>query len=354
MKKAVSYIGYILLIASFAALVTLFALASKNEKILAGTVASSFAAASESEPSPDGNAEATGAVRVKTFKVTSSGYIRMIPGGSFKISVSTEPANANERLVWHSFDPSTCTVGTDGVVKALKQGFGTIEVSTADGENPLRIMVDVLNKPDTIIDAPYITQIYEWPNGCEAVSTVMALNYAGIDIGVDEFIDNYLDMSPLPEIRDDGELWGYSPWEYFLGDPRDYDGLCCYAPAITKALDKFVDTEKYEVIELHGASLDELCRDYVMQGDPVIVWATMYMNYPYEPGWEWNVIDGGEGETFSWVAPIHCLLLVGFDSDYYYFNDPTAGEKVAYPKWDSEVAYEGLYEQAIVVRQKKS
>ena len=51
-----------------------------------------------------------------------------------------------------------------------------------------------------IIDAPYIYQNVDYPNGCESVSAVMALRYFGIDMTVDDFIDNYLDMGDAPVV----------------------------------------------------------------------------------------------------------------------------------------------------------
>ena len=46
------------------------------------------------------------------------------------------------------------------------------------------------------IDVPYIDQSKRYPTGCESVSTVMALQYAGVNISVDKFIDNYLYTTP--------------------------------------------------------------------------------------------------------------------------------------------------------------
>lgn len=336
---------------SILAIIAVFFLSSKDVAALPITPAGESSSRASAYAAEDEEFKANGIVPLESFRITgTSGYLNMIPGGSYKIDIVKTPENSNEKLIIINSNDSICEVSPDGLIKALDTGTSMLSISDQSGSVTARILIDVMKKPDTIIDVPYITQIYDYPNGCESVSTVMALNYEGIDISVDDFIDKYLDMKPLPEIGDDGELYGYSPWNYFLGDPRDYSGLCCYAPAIVKALDKFVDKDEYEVLELYDVPLETLCRDYVMGGDPVIVWATMYMGYPYEFGWEWNVIGGDDGEVFSWVAPIHCLLLIGYDDNYYYFNDPTAGEKVAYSKWDTSVAYEGLYEQAIVIR----
>ena len=47
------------------------------------------------------------------------------------------------------------------------------------------------------IDVPYIDQSKLYPTGCESVSTVMLLRFLGIDITVDEFIENIWKRSLL-------------------------------------------------------------------------------------------------------------------------------------------------------------
>ncbi len=330
------------------AVVILFSF-SAGEKDLPVTLSEPSAAAPQSEASGDGAAEPNGAVPLESFVAHTPPYVKMVPGGTFNVSVERVPENSNEKLTWKSSAPQIAEVSQDGVITAISRGVAAITVEGFNGEGLSRIIIDVVRTPDALLDVPYITQIYDYPNGCESVAAVMALNYEGIDITVDEFIEKYLDMAPLPEYVD-GELWGYSPWFYFLGDPRDASGLCCYAPCIVNALNKFVDTEKYEILELYGEDIEDLCANYVKQGDPVIFWGTMYMNAPYIPGWCWNIY--GTDDTYYWVDPMHCLLLVGYDRDNYYFNDPTAGKAVAYSKSDVEAAYEGLYRQAVVVRRK--
>lgn len=57
----------------------------------------------------------------------------------------------------------------------------------------------------------------------------------------------------------------------------------------------------------------------------------------------------GTGELFTWIYPLHCLLLTGEDGDTYLFNDPMAGKNVAYPKEQVEEAFEGVGMQAVVL-----
>lgn len=57
---------------------------------------------------------------------------------------------------------------------------------------------NIANETDNqkIYDIPLILQNPKYPNGCEAATAVMLLNYYGIDINLDEFI-NLLPKSPI-------------------------------------------------------------------------------------------------------------------------------------------------------------
>lgn len=203
---------------------------------------------------------------------------------------------------------------------------------------------EIYTKPSTptgnskIIQAPFISQLGKYPTGCESVTTVMALNHAGINISVDTFIDNYLNRSGTP----------FDPNISFGGNPRSTSGYGCYAPVIKKALDKVLSGQKYTAKQLYGVSLKNLCSNYIDKGIPVILWATMYMNTPYiSSTWTYN------GKTINWIAPEHCLLLIGYDSTHYIFNDPlTSQSQTYYSKSSVETAYKGLNLQAIVLEKK--
>ena len=203
---------------------------------------------------------------------------------------------------------------------------------------------EIYTKPQTpvgnskIIQAPFISQLGKYPTGCESVTTVMALNHIGIDVSVDKFIDSYLTKTGVP----------FDPSISFGGNPRSTSGYGCYAPVIKKALDKVLSGQKYTAKQLYGVSLKNLCSNYIDKGIPVILWATMYMNTPYiSSTWTYN------GKTINWIAPEHCLLLVGYDSSHYIFNDPlTSQPQTYYSKSSVETAYKGLNYQAIVLEKK--
>lgn len=166
------------------------------------------------------------------------------------------------------------------------------------------------------LDVPYIDQSVKYPTGCESVSTVMLLQYLGYSLTVDEFIEKYLERRDFEER--DGQLYGPSPDEYFCGSPYDENSFGCYAPVICRALEKAAG-DKYRIINETGTSMEELLTNYIDKGIPVIFWACINMREPVV-GPEWKLID--RDETFTWISNEHCMLLVGYDDECYYFNDP--------------------------------
>jgi uncharacterized protein YvpB len=214
-------------------------------------------------------------------------------------------------------------------------------------EPPTEAATEAKAEP-VILDAPYISQNEGYPTGCEAISAVMALNNAGVTITPNEFIDDYLPQGLEPEYSYEyGTYVGDSPQEYFLGNPYSEDGIGCYSQVIVQSLEKII-RDKNASLKIESGyigTLEELCDTYIDSGTPVIVWATMEMKTAQE-GMTWLTSDGGE---FTWVGPEHCLLLVGYDDDNYYFNDPQKGRATAYPREKCETAYTALGCQSIAL-----
>ena len=166
------------------------------------------------------------------------------------------------------------------------------------------------------LEVPYIDQSVKYPTGCESVSAVMLLQYLGYSITVDEFIEKYLELGKLEE--QDGELYGPNPNECFCGSPYDEESFGCYVPVIKNALEKAVG-DSYQVIDETGTPIEKLLKMYIDQGMPVVFWACINMREPITgPCWKLR----GCGSEFTWISNEHCMLLVGYDEEGYYFNDP--------------------------------
>lgn len=192
-----------------------------------------------------------------------------------------------------------------------------------------------------IINAPYLNQ-YDvgMPNGCESVSAVMALQYIGIPITPEEFVSNYLDMGNAPS----GGI-GPDPNIVFVGDPRSPGGWGCYAPVILKALNKISGQYNFYAYNLSGQLLEDLCSIYVNKGIPVIIWATVDMTDYFEYRY-WST---PEGSDVQYNNKLHCLLLVGYDENNYYFHDPMRKAYKGFSKSKVDEAYNLLGKQAVVI-----
>lgn len=195
------------------------------------------------------------------------------------------------------------------------------------------------------LDVPYIDQREKYPTGCESVSTVMALRYAGLDMDVETWIDRYLPKGAAPH-EENGIRVGVNPWKAFPGDPYLADGWGCFVPVIEKAAEKALAGTGYRVKPLYNLPFQALCRLYVSRGIPVILWATLDMaEGRLCTPWQ---MDDGTGE-YTWTEPMHCLVLTGSDGENIYCNDPMRGKDTVYP-WDkAEKAYHTMHTQAAVV-----
>lgn len=197
------------------------------------------------------------------------------------------------------------------------------------------------------IDVPYISQNVEYPTGCELVSASMLLSFYGFDITAGELIDKGYIKQSKAEYKGN-EIYYADPNKAFIGDPRSESGYGCYSPALLEGLKKYLEDEYFDAVNLSEISLHDLCMEYIDFGEPVIVWASINMIQTAVAENAWTIKE--TGEKFSWISNEHCLVLVGYDDDYYYFNDPQKGASVPYEKGIVEKRYEELGRQAITVR----
>ena len=162
----------------------------------------------------------------------------------------------------------------------------------------------------------------------------------------EDFIDTCLSKAPEP-VCENGVWYAANPQYFYLGDPYTDDGWGCFAPAVCAGLRNYLgNSPDYDVREVYGQTLSDLCRDYIDRGIPVIVFATMGMAEPRESR-TWTIPE--TGETYTWKTPMHCLLLVGYTEDAFVFNDPLAAKQTFYPAGKALSAHAGMGMQAAVL-----
>ena len=188
-----------------------------------------------------------------------------------------------------------------------------------------------------VINVPFINQTTKYKTACESISAVMVLQYYNQNISPETFIDNYLDK---------GSYESFDPNVCFGGNPYTTAGMGCYAPVITEAANQYLNKigVKLAATTVTGKTLEYLCSQYIDKNIPVILWATTDMKAPYNG----RKIPYGNS-YIQWIAPEHCLVLVGYDDNNYIFNDPQRQAKIYYGKDDVTRAYLGLGAQAVVI-----
>lgn len=211
-------------------------------------------------------------------------------------------------------------------------------VASDDG-TPTRVLAV---SPERALDVPALSQYPELPTGCEATAAAMVLQYCGEDISPTVFAAQWL-MCDGNFLWQEGEVYGPDPNEVFVGDPFSEASYGCYATPIVDAINRNSVCCTARLME--GETLASLCKRYIDSGQPVLVWATMEMRVS-KAGDTWILPSG---DSFTWIAGEHCLVLVGYDDECYYFNDPRAGKTVAYEKTVSQQRFEELGSQAVLI-----
>lgn len=207
--------------------------------------------------------------------------------------------------------------------------------------------IDLLTKK---LDMPYVSQAGILPNGCEAVSAVMLLKDKGYDVDPIDFVDNYLDCGEVYVKW--GCRYGPDPSEQYAGDPKsEKGGWGCFAPVIVSSLNKYLKDENRYACSLTGKSISELAANYVANGTPVAIWCTQSMQEINEV-YQWQSYD--KKQTYLYPVKQHCMVLIGYDDEYYYFLDPNdSNEEVKYTREQTEYCYNSIGKQAVAILDKK-
>ena len=191
--------------------------------------------------------------------------------------------------------------------------------------------------------------------GCETYACTMLLQSQGIDMDEFEFANNYLVQKPIYENAED-DWYGPDMDSAYVGEIEWGYGV--NSPAMGKFMNQMLKDKgsNKKAYVLSDVSLEQLCKDYIVNDIPVMVWATTNMQEPYVKRiWTINYVDpeisdAQIGDTEQWLQNEHCLVLIGFDKDNYYFADSVAGEVSVFEKATTQDKYEKLGNQAIVVK----
>ncbi|WJH36156.1 C39 family peptidase [Paenibacillus sp. CC-CFT747] len=188
------------------------------------------------------------------------------------------------------------------------------------------------------MDVPLINQNPELKYGCEVTSLAMVLKYAGMETDKMKLANELpKDTDPLKK-TDSGNItsWG-NPDHGFVGDVTGKTpGYAIYAGPLEKVMQRYLPNR---TVNLTRRPFDEILGQ-LSKEKPVILWTTG--DYKVPDRWEsWT----HGNEKINTPLDLHAVVLVGFDKDYLYLNDPLAGKKSKRrkrilfwnhgPRWDS-------------------
>ncbi|HLQ71349.1 MAG TPA: C39 family peptidase [Bacillota bacterium] len=191
-----------------------------------------------------------------------------------------------------------------------------------------------------INNVPTICQHPEMPTGCEATALTMLLNWGGKKVSNHDVVKNLPKGDSVKLI--DGEWRGGNPTIEFVGDPYGDEGnFGVFEGPILKTIETIMPGKG---VDLTGRPFEELL-DIVRSGKPVMAWTTIEQQTTFHSK-TWKDKDGN---TIKWYRYEHAVVLVGFNEETVFVNDPTTGKEEQYDREQFERNWASMGKRAVTL-----
>jgi uncharacterized protein YvpB len=177
-----------------------------------------------------------------------------------------------------------------------------------------------------------VNQYPDYPDGCEAVSLYMLMQYYDSSITMEDVIDA-LPIADNP-YQDRFGMVGYDPEEYYIGNPA----IACWGSwngPIAQAANTLLGDFTAET----GVSLSEI-KAVLDTGNPVEAWRYLDDDATYTEYSTWTDIE--TGETIEYPLEMHAVVIYGYDSTGFWIADPNGGTTYHMSYSAFEPLFEGL------------
>lgn len=191
-----------------------------------------------------------------------------------------------------------------------------------------------------IESVPVINQHPELPTGCEVTALTMLLRYHGVNVTKEQLAREVVKV-PVP-YSSNGKLYGGDPNKGFIGDPFSKRGFGVFKDALLPIVEKYLPGRAED---LSGGDFSQVYKA-LDEGKPVMIWSTIGMLNVDARRSYWTTL---EGKTIEWKTPEHAVVVVGYDKDYIYINDPYVGKQRKYKKQVVINRWSDMGKQAISV-----
>ena len=238
---------------------------------------------------------------------------------------------------------------TESTASTLSTSTTTIQTSEEVQTTSKSIISEETKPPKEVgvrWNVPLIIQNPELPTGCEITSITMVANFYGYKYTKEEMNEKFLDKSEN-FFWEDNQFYGPNPNKFFLGNPTSSQGygLQCFSGVWVNTLNKvFQENQSTRyAYSLNGKTLKEL--EVFLNSGPILISASISM----EPITQKNYFKDFEtGEEIFTYKNFHCMVLIGYDEENYYINDPLGNfEKVEKAKLQS--VYESTGSQNTII-----
>ena len=204
------------------------------------------------------------------------------------------------------------------------------------------------NTQVVVSKVPFINQFkLGYANGCEAVSATMVLRFNGYDVSPADVIAATPGVSRF--YQEDGVWYGGDPFRGFVGDPvktSDEGAYGCFAEPIVRAMKVYAGDRVKDISGCEPGMLYE-CID---KEKPVVVWGSSDDNLADDV--TWKIVDNNGNvtdKTFTRILHEPCMVLIGYDNDYVYLNNPAKEAGFKQSREVFEKNFRILYSQAIII-----
>ncbi|GHI01413.1 C39 family peptidase [Neobacillus kokaensis] len=241
-----------------------------------------------------------GCSQINDDKKTSTMQIRNSTQSNFELTKETE-VNSKQKK----------TSNTELNAQIIKTANKYKSSKTENGQK---------RKDSALLDVVLIKQNPELKYGCEVTSLTMMLKYAGVKTNKIELYQ-MIKKDPDPLIKSaKGDIlrWG-NPADGFVGDMTGKrPGYAVYDKPMIDLINKKLPGR---AVNLTNQPFDRVLA-HVSAGYPVVIWTTGDYRLPDRPeGWY-------HGKHYiKTPLDLHVVLLVGYDANYVYLNDPLSGRK---------------------------
>lgn len=175
-------------------------------------------------------------------------------------------------------------------------------------------------KDSQMLDVVLIAQNPELRYGCEVTSLAMILNYAGVKTDkMDLYLAIQKDLDPIKRAPNGDILsWG-NPGDGFVGDMTGKQAG--YAVFDKPMIDLINQKLPGRAVNLTNQPFEQIL-EHVSAGYPVVVWTTGDYRLPDR----WEAWAHGH-QVIKTPLDLHAVVLVGYDSQFVYLNDPLSVKK---------------------------